>query len=132
MLPDDQKQAQGPVTKAGAANHITAALKQLGGQAAMKSDPWADIKTGPLRIKPHKAQNTAVQVDVSRCLSEGQQGLEPLQHACRCSARLLFVEAGAQGATGAQSGWSATHRCAASMRTPHAADYSQRRSGYCN
>eukprot|EP00891_Asterochloris_glomerata_P009772 jgi/Astpho2/9772/Aster-03748 len=61
VLPDDQKQAQGPVTKAGAANHITAALKQLGGQAAMKSDPWADIKTGPLRIKPHKAQNTAVQ-----------------------------------------------------------------------
>ena len=86
VLPDDQKQAQGPVSKAGAANHITAALKQLGGQAAMKTDPWAEIKTGPLRIKPHKAQNTAVQVGASRCLSKGQQGWGSLQHVCRCSA----------------------------------------------
>ena len=102
VLPDEQKQAQGPVTKAGAANHITAALKQLGGQAAMKSDPWAEIKTGPLRIKPHKAQNTAVQVGISRCPSKGQQGRSSLQNACSCSAQLLFVEAGAWGATGAR------------------------------
>ena len=122
VLPDDQKQAQGPVTKAGAANHITAALKQLGGQAAMKSDPWAEIKTGPLRIKPHKAQNTAVQVGVSRCLSRGQQGVRVFASCVQMPCSMAHCGGGNKR----RSRWSASHCCAMSMRPLLADDHSQR------
>ena len=44
----------------GAASAISAAIQQLGGPARFGPDPWAPVRTGVMRPKPHTAHNQLV------------------------------------------------------------------------
>lgn len=60
-LPDSLKATNtGPHMQKGTANAISAALQQLGGPGRFGPDPWAPVRTGVMRPKPHTAHNQLV------------------------------------------------------------------------
>lgn len=60
-LPDGLKAVnQGPQVSKSAANVISAAIQQLGGPSRFGPDPWAPVRTGVMRPKPHTAHNAQV------------------------------------------------------------------------
>uniref|UniRef100_A0A126X039 non-specific serine/threonine protein kinase n=1 Tax=Trebouxia arboricola TaxID=53268 RepID=A0A126X039_9CHLO len=60
-LPESLKATNaGPQVPKGAANAISAAIQQLGGPARFGSDPWAPVRTGVMKPKPHTAHNQLV------------------------------------------------------------------------
>ncbi|KAL3133891.1 hypothetical protein ABBQ32_008349 [Trebouxia sp. C0010 RCD-2024] len=60
-LPESLKATNaGPQVPKGAANAISAAIQQLGGPARFGPDPWAPVRTGVMKPKPHTAHNQLV------------------------------------------------------------------------
>ena len=60
-LPESLKATTaGPQVPKGAANAISAAIQQLGGPARFGPDPWAPVRTGVMKPKPHTAHNQLV------------------------------------------------------------------------